>query len=145
MDLSDQRISYEATALDPSSMSADPIESFTQWFGEAQEAVESNELAETKDDQEELKEPVQMDAKALTEKGLLLSGQGDFVEAHRFYQKALLMDNKNKRALWAKAETYEKQGLGLKAKEVYDEFLSHHPESEKAELAKERIDSLSKE
>ena len=45
MDLSDQRISYEATALDPSSMSADPIESFTQWFGEAQEAAEPEPYA----------------------------------------------------------------------------------------------------
>ena len=45
MDLSDQRISYEAKALDPSSLSADPLEAFTQWFGEAQEAAEPEPYA----------------------------------------------------------------------------------------------------
>lgn len=45
MDLSDQRISYESEGLDPASFSADPIEVFEQWFGEAQEGGEPEPYA----------------------------------------------------------------------------------------------------
>lgn len=38
MDLSDERVSYDADGLDLTSLSDDPIVQFEQWFGEAQDA-----------------------------------------------------------------------------------------------------------
>lgn len=45
MDLSDQRMSYEAEGIDVAAMSADPFEQFEAWFGEAQGSSEPEPYA----------------------------------------------------------------------------------------------------
>lgn len=45
MDLSDQRMSYEAEGIDVDAMSPDPFEQFEEWFGEAQASTEPEPYA----------------------------------------------------------------------------------------------------
>lgn len=79
---------------------------------------------------------------ALTGLGYCYLDSQQYSSAYAKFRAALGISSRYQSALWGMAELYERQGSKAKAIEAYKTFISAHPSSRRAEIAKRKIEAL---
>jgi tetratricopeptide (TPR) repeat protein len=79
---------------------------------------------------------------SLAGQGDALSGKGSYKEAAEKYLAALAIDKTFSGAIYALAQSYEKQELKQRAKETYQWFLTVEPKGSRADNAEKKIKEL---